>query len=243
MTILKHEPFTGPRTVLSILQEIAKSVQPVSFSSLKERCDTNAPTLSRLLKFLADEGWIKQVESGYTGGDSLYSLSKSLLGITPTGELLSSIVNQLSMTTSESAAYAEFHEDSFVFKAKCEAPSSYHYIDLYTKNRDSFNNGFGKLTLALQPEDLLTYVLKKSKKENLLSYYTDLKNLPIFISEEDTCTRVLASVIANNRFFGVIGVSTIFKNLPKDKLDHYRESVLAAAQKCNKLLQGVSHEQ
>lgn len=233
---MKQESNTGIRTVLAVLRELSQSASPVSFTCLISACNTNGPTLSRLLKFMADEDWTVKTKEGYLPGAALSTLAKSLLKVTPAAELLQPVVKNLSAITGESAGYVEFHEDGFIFKAKHEAPSSYHYIDLFQKNPNLFENGFGKFLLSHQPKEVIEYILTKAGKKKLIPEYLKMGKESFLILKESCCVRYIASVFGHNRFYGAIGVSSLFSEIPPEREKLLTNSVVDAATEASRLL-------
>jgi DNA-binding IclR family transcriptional regulator len=213
-----------------------------TFSGIQRKLGGLASTtVSRVLKVMIREGWIMKNEKGlYVFAEKAYDFAKKLLGGVSNGEVLSGEVENLASITQESTAYAEFHENSFTFKAKKEMPSSYHYIDLFVRNQDIFNNGFGIMCLAYQDESLINYLMKKNEdktskfnKEAFLRIKTD----GFFIYEEPRCLRFIAPVFygEDRRFAGAIGISKIIKD-DKKNYEKYINMVKESAARASKIL-------
>jgi DNA-binding IclR family transcriptional regulator len=232
----------GIRRTFELIELVSQNKSGLSFSAIQKNMnDLPGPTLTRLLKVAVDEKWMTKTEGLYYPGSKLMSVCRKLTGSVQIEDIMGPIVKELAVTCEESAAYAEFAEDAFVFKVKNEQPASYHHIDINTKNRGIFYNGYGIVCLAFQrdkilslaPDDIDIKEFKKQVKKILKDHY--------FISREPRLgTRFLAPVFGKNGAFkGVIGISVIKNDLTDIEQKFYLEKVIASASKANAVLADI----
>jgi DNA-binding IclR family transcriptional regulator len=127
-------PAKGARTIPALSRGLralgvlaAAGEGGVSFSELGRRLDgLPAPTLSRLLKALAAEGWLVKTEAGlYARGPALEGLGKALGTAGSLEEVALEAMNAFACETGESIGFARFYGDRLVMVEKVEVPDSF----------------------------------------------------------------------------------------------------------------------
>ncbi|MBN2714123.1 MAG: helix-turn-helix domain-containing protein [Planctomycetes bacterium] len=233
----------GLRTSLDILRLISERPEAVPFNELKESLSLAAPTLSRLLKVLMDEGWVYKEEngSGYAVGDLFRHISHRVAGTVSREEAMTPIVKWLARKTGESAGYVEWAGAGFQFMAKQEMPDSYHYIPTLQINGDVFHNGFGVTCLAWQEPGVQARVLGRQElpqaSEIIYGRLAVVRN-ERFLKSIDKGIRFIAPVLnrKTEAFIGAMGVSTIPRDIDEKAEKNLAESVLKAASRASIIL-------
>ncbi len=109
---------------LKLLEHLSSAVEPVRFSDLRDVLSgaTDA-TLSRLLQMLEGAGYVERRErEGYVAGPSLECWMRQCQAKEPDfGQLCERSVQQLSMSTNESAGFVLLEVDHLSLLASCTA--------------------------------------------------------------------------------------------------------------------------
>lgn len=116
------------RRGLKLIRRLAAAGdEGLAFSHLQRRLnDLPAPTLSRLLKSLAAEGYVVKTAAGlYSRGPELDALGQALGGGGTVESLAVGIMNAFSRETGESVAFSRFYGDRLVIVAKVEVRDSF----------------------------------------------------------------------------------------------------------------------
>jgi DNA-binding IclR family transcriptional regulator len=134
-----------------VLRACAGRPDGVAFNELRRACGgLAATTLSRLLRTLTNEGWVrKDPDSGrYAVGATFAALAREVAGTIPRGEVLQGVLNALADDTRESAVYFDLDGDGMVCLAKCECRDSFHYMDLMGRWGPLGGSTYGLVCLA-----------------------------------------------------------------------------------------------
>ena len=178
--------------------------------------DMSSASLSRLLRMLLDEGWVRNDGDGsYVAGAKLLQLGRHLNGHWSEHELVEPIVQRVALRTGHSSCFARFANDCFVLTAKTEMPSSYHFIDLFWDNRDLITNGMGMALLAYQEQEVAAFFIEEKagaeRVADLLDLLADIRRDGHYVSRENHVLRIMAPVRAGlgNRVKGLIAIAAI----------------------------------
>jgi DNA-binding IclR family transcriptional regulator len=222
----EKQNMTGLRRGLETLELLSRTPGGMSFSLLRHKLDNlPAPTLSRLLKVLCEHAWVERKINGeYQSGKTFFAVAHRLSGTPGIAEIATPYIERLAAVSEESAAFAEPVEDGFMFRAKCEQPDSYHYIDLNRKNV-SPTNGFNVVCRAYDSSDDSNLMEIRKKR-----YYSGI--------EPGKGIRFLAPVFCGHQgeFAGVIGISKINKDVSEDEGLFYEKLVKKTALQVSKAL-------
>jgi hypothetical protein len=119
---------------------------PLGFSDLRRRLDgVAAPTLSRLLQVLREEGWVAAVDGGYAVGPTAIKAGQGMLGVHDADGACREAIDQLAAVTGESAAWLGWDGSAIIFRHHRLMADSYHYLPVGSRNAVP-ENGF--VTLA-----------------------------------------------------------------------------------------------
>jgi DNA-binding IclR family transcriptional regulator len=115
---------------------------PLAFGDLRRRLDgVAAPTLSRLLAVLREEGWVAAVDGGYAVGPAALRAGRAMLGVRDADRTCREAVDHLAAATGESAAWMSWDGTAIIFRHHRLMPDSYHYLPVGSRN-DAAANGF-----------------------------------------------------------------------------------------------------
>ncbi|OGV34407.1 MAG: hypothetical protein A2020_05025 [Lentisphaerae bacterium GWF2_45_14] len=215
---------------LEMLDLLSRNPSGLPFGKLQEfLAGLPSPTLSRLLRAMNDAGWVSRSSTGhYSAGINFINAAKRLSGGINISETVAPFVERLALLSEESAAFAEFLKDGFVFRAKYEMPSSYHYIPLNSKNTSPIN-GFNIVSHAFQDvgDTGESKVSKRIRKER---FYVG--------TEPGKGIRFLSPVFygCDGSFAGVVGISKIDGSISDDEKNTYRKFVEKSALQISKSL-------
>ncbi len=154
-------PLAAGRRSLRLIEHLADYPYERSFSDLAKAMDLSGASLTRLLKMLMEENWIRQRQSnghytvGYRTlqlGDALRSFGLQSAQVLQSVQVQGTVAN-LAHQTGHSACIASYHGDCFVLLAKTELHNCYHFIDVFAPNTDWIQNGMGQFLLAYQPKE------------------------------------------------------------------------------------------
>lgn len=137
----------GLRHALRILALL--SAGPLSFNRLRQQLALPPATAARLLKVLAEEGWVEGGgEAPWKAGPALQACAARLGGTNDLGALLGPTVTALAHEAGESAALVTLDERGFRFLAKQEMPDSYHYMAVGAVNQELDVHPIGQCLLS-----------------------------------------------------------------------------------------------
>ena len=151
---IKPNALSTGRRSLRLLEILARPPHEKSFSDLADEMDLSGATLTRLLKMLVDEDWIRQRQTSnrYTLGYRTKRFGHALRGFGLQSNEVQGTVASLAYNVGHSACLASYQGDYFVITAKTEIHYGYHFIDVFAPNTDWIDNGMGQVLLAYQPD-------------------------------------------------------------------------------------------
>lgn len=235
----------GLRRASALLAILSNRPDGMTFGQLQSGMgNLAAPTLSRLLKVLVAEGWLeKGAENRYLAGVGFRQLCLRICGLASDTEIMASFVHELAAVCWETAGYAVFAGDGFMFKAKDERPSSYHHIECMVRNGDVISNGYGRMSLAYQTESVMIsnwirHGISESEQTRLLDESRQIRERGWLVSREPIGTRFLAAVFLgeSGAFSGVLGVSSIMRSIPEERNEFLLGQVCDAARSATRRL-------
>lgn len=205
------------RRALAVVEAVSRAAHGGTFSDLSARLSLSDASLTRLLKVLLDEQWIRQERpSGrYFVAHRMLALAHDLRGVGLHNPLVQGEVTTLAHVTGHSACVATFHGDYFTLVAKFEMLGSYHFIDLFLPNTDWIDNGMGRFLLAFQPEHMVSLIYRRvfgtEVPQEHWRTFERIRRNGSHVSEEETVTRVMAAVEggAGNAVEGVIAIAAL----------------------------------
>ena len=116
-------------------------------------------TTFRMLKFLAERGYLRSESSLYTLGPGLIRLGAIASSQNPLLRISRPFLEELSAKTMETVHLAELHNDSVVYIDKVEGSRSVRMISLIGSRGPLYCTGVGKVILAHLPENRLDPLL------------------------------------------------------------------------------------
>jgi DNA-binding IclR family transcriptional regulator len=185
---------------LALVEAIGREPQASTFSELAERLDLSDASLSRLLKVLVEEAWLRQERpSGrYIVGHRTLALAHALRSYGLHSPLVQGSVMSLAHVSGHSACVASFQGDFFVLVAKFEMLNSYHFIDVFVPNTDWIDNGMGQFLLAFQPAAAVTSIYERIFRTGVPDEHWErfarIRNDRFYVSNEGSVVRVMAAV-------------------------------------------------
>lgn len=150
-------PLAAGRRSLRLIEYLAEYPYERSFSELADAMELSGASLTRLLKMLVEENWIRhrQTNGHYTVGYRTLRLGEALRSFGLQSAQVQGTVANLAYQTGHSACIASYHGDCFVLLAKTELHNCYHFIDVFAPNTDWIQNGMGQFLLAYQPKSVV----------------------------------------------------------------------------------------
>lgn len=193
-------PLAAGRRSLALIEAISSSPQAATFSELAEKLSLSPASLTRLLKMLVEEGWIRQERPNgrYMIAHRTLVLAHSLRSFGLHSPLVQGAVMSLAHVSGHSACVASFQGDFFVLVAKCEVLNSYHFIDVFVPNTDWIDNGMGQFLLAFQPEDVVAGIYGRAfdrvVPDEHWRRFERIRNDRTYVSDEGAVMRLMAAV-------------------------------------------------
>lgn len=242
----------GTRIALGVISALADEPEGYAQTELASLLGgPPASTLARVLRLLAEEGWVSRSEERYLPATLLLQNACRLVSQISGEEHLAPVVGRLAEASGQSAAFAKWHEVGIRFHAKREMPESFHYIDLGTLNRHNVYNAFNIVCLAYLPEAQARRIAEAPQP--LSSVFDSVEEFQSAVEAirrdrvyrcRDTVTRVVAPVFYRDTeiFAGAIGVSALAHPTPDDQAARYRELVTTAARDAANHLPRRIHE-
>lgn len=150
-------PLAAGRRSMRLIEHLAEYPYERSFSDLAEAMELSGASLTRLLKMLVEENWVRHRQSNgnYTVGYRTLRLGEALRSFGLQSAQVQGTVANLAYQTGHSACIASYHGDCFVLLAKTELHNCYHFIDVFAPNTDWIQNGMGQFLLAHQPKTVV----------------------------------------------------------------------------------------
>lgn len=233
---------SGLRLALGMLRVLAENDGQASFSQLKKELNnTPSATVSRILKVVAEEGWIvRSAQGGYCIGDRYRRAARQITALDDPGKVLQPVVEALARESKESATFVTWEGDGFLFRNKHEMPDSFHYRAVGEVNReDMFRTALGITCMAWQPPEVVAKFAKKMlDNPDLDEWQRRLET----VRDEKMCRtldkglRFAAPVCKNGLFIGVIAISLLPRELTGEEETRYRAHVHRAAERAGELL-------
>ena len=223
------------RRALSVVEALARSPEPMSFSKLEEVIGVSSATLSRLLKMLLSEGWIEMEPQGkYAVGSRLNTVARHLSGHWSEHEIVDPVIKELAFETGHSACFARYANDSFVLTSKAEMPASFHFIDLFQKHYEMHNNGMALTLLAYVDPQTARYLLQEQigneQLEQVEKLFARIRSEEIHVSQEGAVTRVTVPIFLRNHTLVKSAVSVAAIGLEDQAIPRIKSAVRDAAQ-------------
>lgn len=185
---------------MALVEAIGRDPQASTFSELAARLELSDASLSRLLKMLVEETWLRQERpSGrYVVGHRTLALAHALRSFGLHSPLVQGSVMSLAHVSGHSACVASFQGDFFVLVAKFEMLNSYHFIDVFVPNTDWIENGMGQFLLAFQPEATVTSIYERifrmSVPDEHWQRFARIRSDRTYVSNEGSVVRVMAAL-------------------------------------------------
>lgn len=195
----------GLRRGLQIIDALARD-ERLGFTDLRrELDDVSAPTLSRLLKVLVDEGWVipsSESMPGYRLGPRSLAMAGNALGADDPERRRREAVQQLAEATGESAAWVRWDGRSICFELKHEMPDSYHYMAIGRHN-DGIENGFVLAAHVAAGNGTA------AQRGQLAKHAV--------VEHHDRGLRVVAPVVSAGQVLGLVGISALVADFTADQ--------------------------
>lgn len=228
----------GLRSALAILTRLAES-QGLPFTKLRKEVGLPAATVSRLLKVMAEEGWVDGGgQDPWRPGSAFRAAAWRLAPSADVVAIIQPVVDSLADVSKESTAFVEWAGDGFVFRAKREMPESYHYLEVGQRNRGVLDHVFGLVCLAHTDQAAWRRFAGLAKRRNI-----DLESVLQTIvrsgdyTGQDKGHRVGHVVRAHNgAFLGCMGVTHIGTPLDDRQLAKLRAVVADHARQAATLI-------
>lgn len=228
----------GLRSALAILARLADS-GGLPFTRLRREVNLPAATVSRLLKVLAEEGWVSGgAQEPWRPGPAFRAAAWRLAPRSDLAHLVLPVVEDLAEGTGESAAFVEWGGDGIVFRAKAERPESYHYLGVGERNRGVLEHPFALLCLAHCDEAAVRRYASAARKAGM-----DLGTLLPQIREAGVHTgmnkgwRIAAPVIAHGgAFLGAIGITHLGNEPEPRQVERFKRLVVDHARRAATLI-------
>jgi DNA-binding IclR family transcriptional regulator len=185
---------------LALVEAIGRDPQASTFSELAGRMGLSDASLSRLLKMLVAEEWLRQERpSGrYVVGHRTLALAHALRSFGLHSPLVQGSVMSLAHVSGHSACVASFQGDFFVLVAKFEMLNSYHFIDVFVPNTDWIENGMGQFLLAFQPEETVRSIYERifglAVPDAHWRRFAQIRRDRAYVSSEGAVVRVMAAI-------------------------------------------------
>jgi DNA-binding IclR family transcriptional regulator len=195
-----ENPLTSGRRALSVVELIGGRRGGLSFSQLESALEISPASLTRLLRMLCAEDWIRQEEMTrhYIASSRLLQLGDDMRSHTPALDALAPVVTDLSRQTGHSACFATFQGDHFTLLAKTEARRGYHFLDVFTPNFDWIDNAMGPFLLAFQQADVVDRIYRRYFRRAVphahRQLFSSIAATRTLVRNDGVVTRVISAV-------------------------------------------------
>lgn len=229
----------GLRSSLAILAQLADS-GGLPFTRLRRAVNLPAATVSRLLKVLAEEGWVTGGgPEPWRPGSAYRAAAWRLAPNADLAALVQPVIDQLAEASGESAAFVEWGGDGIVFRAKRERSESFHYMDVGNRNRLVVEHPFALTCLAhSDPASWRRFAAPARRAGiDLEALLTRIRADGVYVGH-DKGQRIAAPVIVHGgAFVGALGVTRIpTTDLDPRQLDRLRKLVIEHARRATHLI-------
>ena len=229
----------GLRHSLTLLARLSAAGHGLGFARLREETHLPAATLARLLKVLAEEGWVTGGRNRpWQAGPAFRASAVRLIPHVGLGELLQPLVTSLAEATGESAAVVEWCNEGIRFLSKDERPDSYHYLDVGAINPAVIHHPFGQLLLAHVPVEerrSFSAAIRRAKLD-LARIQDEYSRQQIHIASDRGLRYCAGIPDATGRIRLCIGVSLLPRPLTQRVGDELAEAVRQHARRATELL-------
>lgn len=165
------ESMRGLRRGVGIIQVLVNNGGAMTFSEIQASCGgLAAPTLSRILKVLIDEGMLNRNEGQgpYELGGRFRGMARRFCGVASVEELVKPGLRNLAMETEQTSCLFVWDEDGSRLVAKHEMNESMHIIDVGERNTRVFRNGFGQACITQLDEQQIISLLETLEEKPVL---------------------------------------------------------------------------
>jgi DNA-binding IclR family transcriptional regulator len=237
----------GLRRGFDVLRHLAANQEGIPFNRLADLTGLPAPTLSRILKVLVDEGMISK-NGVYALGQEFIALARLATGAASRAELLQGLLENLGRATGESAAYYEFRGLDITCIAKAEQSESFHYMAIGNLNSRVLLNAFGQVCIAFLDADEQKQVLGKADPGPCIpraDFRVRLKQIHeecIFVENGEanpSLIRIVAPVFDGEALAGSLGITLLKRKLSKGVIENLKREVMAAAAEASRRMEGA----
>lgn len=145
--------------LFEIIEAVGESRSGMKGRDIAEKTGYPVSTTFRMLKFLAERGYLRSESSLYTLGPGLIRLGAIASSQNPLLRISRPFLAELSEKTMETVHLAELRNDSVVYIDKVEGSRSVRMISLIGSRGPLYCTGVGKVILAHLPENRLASLL------------------------------------------------------------------------------------
>jgi DNA-binding IclR family transcriptional regulator len=195
-----ENPLVAGSRSLAVIEIVGRNPAGMAFTALATTLQLSSATLTRILKMLVIEEWIRQDRhtGHYVPGHRLLKLGEAMRRQSLIGDVVAPIVNELSASTGHSACFAASQGYHFILVAKQEQRRSYHFLELLTPNLDWIDNGMGQFLLAFQPPDFVDEIYRhyfhQPVPDEHQARFETIREHGVYTSDEGHVTRVICGV-------------------------------------------------
>ncbi len=224
--IYKYGPIMKKRTNLSSLENALKVLESFNVDNTQKRVTQIAQelnlaksTVSRLLKTLLNEGYVKKNHETqkYSLGNKILTLYSALMSNLEIVKEANPILENLAKQTSESIQLAEFEGSNIIYMEQIESSYPIQISAHVGKTNPIHCTSSGRLLLAYQDIDTIETVLSKDLKKYTSSTVTD----PNTLKKELLEVRSLGYCYIENEFIdGIVSIAAPIRD--------YNKNVIAA---------------
>ncbi len=234
--------------VFSVLSRLAAEKEALSFTELSDGAEKiAAPTLSRILSTLLNNGYIIKNQKGrYELGEAFYRLARTTLQVHRLKDIVDPVLHDLSGDLGHSSAFAVWKDDHIVFQTVNNVPNGMHLQEAGKPIYRIFTNSFAQACIAFQPEEewpkihsLEVQTYGRQGLAEMKTLWKEIRQEPVRVFFQDPRTRIIAPVFAGEkgRFLGALGISYFQNSQTHAQQEAFKETVLGCARKLTRWME------
>jgi len=246
----KNTTLSSVQNAIRVLNSFTVDETEKRVTQLAEELDLAKSTVSRLLKTLLNEGYVKKNKDTlkYSLGTKILTLYSSLMSNMEVVKEARPILEELAKDTSESVQLAEIEGSNVIYTEQIKSNYPIQIFADIGRINPIHCTSSGKLLLAYQEEHIIEKILKTDFIKYTNSTITDpdlLKKELLNIKEEGYC------IIKNEFIEGIIAISAPIKDYNKkviaavsivgpiqringEKITRYQNKVIVTAKKISR---------
>ena len=237
----------------AIFQLLTSTKKAMSVSDIARELKLPRTSVFRIMKTLEEEKMVHAIGKSYITGHRLINLGLQVISQIPERQLTVPILQDLTISTEESAHFAILSGSQALLIEVCDSPHSLRVASRPGTLADMHCSGSGKCMLAHASPSELDSLLDRTtftahtdrshtNKESLLAELPKIRKCGYALDDAEYHDHVRAiyapAFNSKKQLVGVIGITAALSRLPKSRVPKVAKQVIAAANQLSTQLGG-----